>query len=591
GLGRLAPISGKTNGDLNLNFPRFDVFKSSGVVNARFNGDVGSDALGRTPVDLTLGVKGEQGDFGIEAARLQAGATEVNARGRFSFENDSDLQIDLLSGNAEELQRTIIFSGLAPSVEDILNDYGIGLAGRLSVDANLRGKLLDPKIKGRGALESLSIENNQLGGFSAQIEKSPDLLRITNGNLNEIDGGGAIFSVLVPLDPQIKNGVEVEAKLDKLNAGSIVASLPGVTSDIRERLKRAKGRLSGEIKVTGLPAAANGSLNLVAGPGSIGTENYKEIIARATFKDSSININTLAAQFDAGNITASGTVEIDPKDYTPGNFQIMAKGEALQFSHIRAISGVESLPEVGGVGQLTITASGKYEDSTSYQLNIDGSGRDVVMNGRSLGQLTLIGRTENRLFNLNLTTGIFGAPQVVTASVDFNNPRLPATLEATLKAADLTPIIQAFAPDIGYQLSGRMSGTLKAGGDLFVTDTHGGSNRQSGFTIDQLTGTINLTELMFQFQEASLIADSPLIVNFSPRAINFERAKFTGLGTNLTIAGAVALNELEQNNLTVNGDINLRLLQSISPDLFLNGVVGLSIHLTGSFDDPRLNGL
>ncbi|MGH9915497.1 MAG: hypothetical protein ACRD63_09455, partial [Pyrinomonadaceae bacterium] len=43
GLGRLAPISGKTNGDLNLNFPRFDVFKSSGVVNARFNGDVGSD--------------------------------------------------------------------------------------------------------------------------------------------------------------------------------------------------------------------------------------------------------------------------------------------------------------------------------------------------------------------------------------------------------------------------------------------------------------------------------------------------------------------------------------------------------------------
>lgn len=590
GLGRLAPIGGKMSGDLDLNFPQYDIFKASGTVNARFNGDVGNDALGRTPVNLALGIKGAEGNFNINSARLQAGATEVNARGRFSFDDNSDLQVNLLSSNAEELQRTIILSGLAPSIEDIFDDYGIGLAGRLDANAILRGSILNPLISGRGALESLSIENNELGGFSAQIEKTPNLLRITNGRLNEIDGGGAIFSALVPLDPQIKNGVEIEARLDQLNVGNIIASLPGVTSDLRERLQSAQGNLSGEIKVTGLPAAANGSLNLMAGPGRFGTENYEQIIARATFDGASLKLNTFQVLFEAGKIVASGTLELDPNNYSPGNFEITAKGDALQLSHLRAISSIDALPEFGGRGQFTITATGKYADSTTYQLNIDGSGRDVTMNGRSIGELTLVGRTENRIFNLNLTTGIFGAPQVVNASVDFNNPRLPATLQATFKSADLTPLIKAFAPSIEYQVRGHMSGTIKAGGDLFVTEESAGGDAQNRFSIDQLTGAINLTELMFQLEDISLMADSPLIVNFSPRAINFERAKFTGSGTNLTIAGAVALNELEQSNLTIDGGVNLGVLQTISPDLFLNGTAQLSVHLTGPFDNQRLNG-
>ncbi len=47
----------------------------------------------------------------------------------------------LTSSDAAELQAVLISSGLLPEVEEQMHSYGIGLAGQLAFNGNIRGSL------------------------------------------------------------------------------------------------------------------------------------------------------------------------------------------------------------------------------------------------------------------------------------------------------------------------------------------------------------------------------------------------------------------------------------------------------------------
>ena len=77
--------------------------------------------------------------FDIQQVNLQTPATRLSATGRFSYENDSNLQVDLTSADAAELQAVLISSGLLPEVEEQMRSYGIGLAGHSLSTATFAG--------------------------------------------------------------------------------------------------------------------------------------------------------------------------------------------------------------------------------------------------------------------------------------------------------------------------------------------------------------------------------------------------------------------------------------------------------------------
>jgi hypothetical protein len=95
-------------------------------------------------------MRANRGTFDIQQVNLQTPATRLNATGQFSFENDSNLQVDLTSSDAAELQTVLISSGLLPEVEEQMRSYGIGLAGQLAFNGNIRGKLEFAERKRKG---------------------------------------------------------------------------------------------------------------------------------------------------------------------------------------------------------------------------------------------------------------------------------------------------------------------------------------------------------------------------------------------------------------------------------------------------------
>lgn len=571
--GTAVPLAGKAAGKIDVSFPDTDFKRASGSINTQFTADTVADQSDRTPISGALALRANNGLFQIERVDLQTAASHLKATGQFSFAGDSDLQVDLNSTDASELQRIAMSWS---SVEDRMNEYGVEFAGQMAFNGNIRGKLTSPDVDGRFSLGSLRLNGTDVGSLAASVVATEKELRVPDGKLSEQDGGGIQFSVNAPRSGE--NNVSVEATLDRANARTLLAALPK-SQATPGKLEDTQSDVSGRIAVTGIPGAMHGSADLRFGPGRIGGEPLESMTARATFDGANVKLETVDARFTAGHITASGSFDIKEK-----TGDINLTGQAIQLGRLAALASRPGFPTVAGTADLTAHVFGNFvaQDFSSYQITFDAQGKDVTVNGRPIGELQLVGRTDNKQLNVTFTTGVFGAAQQVTAQVNLADEHLPATIDATLNGADLTRLLAIALPNAGVKLSGRAGAVIKASGNLVDEDGE--------LSLAGLKGTAAFSELSFRVEDIQLAAAKPFTVRLTANEVVFDQTQFTGTQTNLNLNGAVAIREGGQQSFSVDGRMNLRIVNGLSRDVFSSGIADVAVRVSGSYEQPRVSG-
>jgi translocation and assembly module TamB len=572
--GSAVPLTGRATGRVDLSFPGTEYKLATGTVTTRLSAEAGETSADRIPITGEVAIRANRGLFDIQTVNLQTPATRLNATGQFSFENDSNLQVDLASSDAEELQAVLISSGLLPDLEEQLRTWDIGLAGQLAFNGNIRGSLSSPDVTGKFSLGSLLVKGIDFGALSASIAMNSTEIRIPDGRLAERDGGGVQFSVIAPRSGE--NNISVDATLDRMNARALLALSP--LKNNQELASDTDGDLSGQIKVTGIPDAMNGSADLRLGTGRLAGEPVQSMTARATFNGPNINVESVDLRLATGHIVASGTVNTKSND-----FDFQGKAENVQLARVVAL-GRPGLPAVTGVADFTAHVVGNLaaQNFSAYQITFDGQGRDVTINGRPAGAVALTGRTENQRLNIRFTTGVLGAPQEVTAQINLADEFLASSLETTFTGADLTNLFQIALPGAAVRMSGRATGSIKANGNLLDED--------GNFSLAGLSGSANFSELSFRVEDVQLNATTPLEIAFNPNEITFKGTRFTGPGTNIVLDGLLASGAGGRQNLNINGDLNLRVLNGVSPDFFSSGTAVVAVRINGTYEDPRMIG-
>jgi len=572
--GSAVPLAGRATGRVDLTFPGTDFKLASGTVTTHLTAEAG-DTGDRIPITGEVAMRADRGTFDIQQVNLQTPATRLTASGTFSFDNDSNLQVNLNSTNAAELQTVLVSSGLLPEVEQQMNSYGIGLAGQLTFNGNIRGRLNSPNLNGNFSVGLLLVNGNELGALSASVAMNDAEIRIPDGSLAERDGGGVRFSMVKPRTGE--NNISIDATLDRFSARSLLAVSPlsanqQITSD-------TQSDISGQVKVTGIPDAMSGSADLRFGPGKFAGESLQSASARATFNGPDIHVESVDVRLAAGHIVASGNVNTKSK-----LFNFKGNAENIQLAQLAALANRPGLPAVTGSANFSAEVSGNLFAQTfsAYQVTFDGEGRDVSINGRPAGTIALTGRTQNQRLDITLTSGLLGSPQVIAARIDLSGDRLPAIIETTLTNADLTNLFQIAMPGSAVRVSGRANGTIKASGNLIDDDEM--------LSLAGLSGQAEFSELSFRVEDVQLSATTPLTVKFTPNELTFEETRFTGPGTNIVLNGTLATANGGRQNLAVNGDLNMRVLNGASPDFFSTGTAEVAVRINGSFEDPRMIG-
>jgi translocation and assembly module TamB len=580
--GRVLPITSKATGTADLAFIGTDLATATGTVSAQLKGEApaGSDLA---PLSGDLALTADHGLFQIQRANLQTTATKLNASGQFSVEQPtSNLRVDVASTDASELQRLLISSGALPTIEEQFRLYGLDLGGRLVFNGTLNGALKDPLVSGHAELGSLIMNGRDLGSLAANVASTATETRVTEGRLVQANGGGAQFALVIPRAGE--NNISIDATLDRMNGQVVLALAESVNKGLIPQGTKIESDISGKIKIDGIPNNMSGVADVRFAPGKINGEPLQNLTAHATFSGSIVNLDKVDASLSAGHIIGSGKF-----DTATRAFAFTASGDHVQLDRLEALTAHPKLPKLGGIAVLKVSAKGSnFKDISTYQIDFDADSNDVTIDGRPAGNLKLVGRTENKQLNVTFTTtGLLGAqPQILTARVDLSNEKLPATVESTITGADLTQLFKILLPESDVVVSGRATGTLKLSGNLMHENEEG----EESLSLRGLTGTANFSELSVNVQDITLSAAGPLVVDFAPNEVNFHAARFTGQGTNVTLGGAVATAPGGHNTLAVNGQVNLRILSGVSPDVFSSGFAVLALNVGGTYENQRVTG-
>ena len=580
--GRIIPIEGKTSGKVNLTLNGTDYRTTSGSINAVIAANAGSSEKGTVPISGNVDLSATNGLFNVDLAKLKTAKSELNASGRFDLRNsDSNLDVALKSTDAAEIENLVRVLGIFPQFESQFDSMKAQVAGNLSFDGRITGNLSDPIVDGRASLESISLRGTELGSVTTDILVSPTAIDIKNGKLQERNGGNIAFAVNVPTIGA--NNISVQATLTDVNAGHLLAALP---VDLPERLKDFNGKTTGTVNLSGLPNQSQGEVNIASDQGTIAGQPFDNLKVMAVFKGTLIDLESGEIRVGEGFLSARGS-------YDTGStaFDLDVNGKAVPLPLALSFLPADSnIPAITGATDFTAKATGEIDRPAGLNVNFNGTAYNVVINENAFGEVTFKGSTANQMLNADLVATLEGRPQTVNASVNFGDENLPFRIQTAFDQSPLGPFI-ALVPQLrGIQIGGTGTGRVEFGGNLAQKNATG----KYVFTTGNLTGSAQFSLLALQIQDTPLIATDPVIVKFNTREVIFESAKFSGGGSNVTIAGTKAITEDGVNNLSLDGRINLSLLNAIpglsASDAFFAGLADVAIRIAGVNKTARISG-
>jgi translocation and assembly module TamB len=581
--GRVIPIEGETTGQANLSFSGTNFRTASGNLTADITANAGTAERGLVPVSGRVELTATNGLFNVDVARLNTEKSEFTASGNFDLGGyDSNLNVALNSTDASEIERIIKVLNLSPEFEQQIDSYQAEFAGNLTFNGTLTGNISDPTIDGRAALDSLRLRGRELGSLKTGIFVSPEGIELRDGVLQEPAGGGNLaFNINIPNGGT--NNVSVQATLNKINTGNLLAALP--VNILPEQLRDFQAQTSGTINLTGFPNQMQGEANISSGSGTVNGEPFDGFDSRVTFAGNLVNVENLEVRFGEGSLRANGTYQTDSTE-----FDFDVEGKNISLARVRPfIPNSQNLPNFNGVVDLTADATGIAERSNTYNINFNGTGRNITFENRAFGEVAFQGKTENQQLTATITTSFANQQQQqIVASVNFADENLPFRAETVLQQAELAPFIALVRPteDGDVEVSGRATGRVVIEGNLSTLDAQG----KRVFSTDNLSGSAQFTELALQIGDTPIAATAPVSVQFNTREVIIDNARFAGGGSNLVVSGVKALTEDGINNLSIDGNINLSVLNALSRNTFFAGIANVSVRLTGVNRTARLNG-
>ncbi|MBK8465804.1 MAG: translocation/assembly module TamB domain-containing protein [Chloracidobacterium sp.] len=576
--GRIIPIEGETTGNIDLTFSGTNFRTASGTVNAGITANAGTADSGLIPISGQVRLNAANGLFNIDTADLRSANSSLNASGRFDLKDqNSDLTLALRSADASEIERLVRVLGVSPEFERQMDSMQVAVGGKLTFDGSLTGNLSDPTIDGKASLDSIALRGREIGSVSTDIFVSPSGTELRNGKLRESSGGNASFTVSIPTGKT--NSVAVKAELTNINAGNLLAALP---IDLPEGIRDLNGNTSGTVDITGLPEQATGLIDLAAANGVIAGQAFDNLKVKAGFSGTRIELQTGEMQIGAGRLNASGNF-----DRASSAFAADLNGKGVPLPLVLALLPKSvSLPVISGDLDFTAKATGEYNRPSTYDVNFNGIAPNVAVNETSLGNIAFNGKTVNRVLTAELTANLDGRPQVINASVNLADDNLPFMASTDFNQSPVAPFL-AFVKQLkDFPITGTGTGRVEFGGNLSALDDKG----KRIYTAANLSGTAQFSQLALQIQETPLAAAEPIVIRFNPREIIFESARFAGGGSNMTIAGTKALTDNGNNNLSIDGRVNLTLLNLLTKDTFFSGFADTSVRLSGPNATARLSG-
>ena len=449
-------------------------------------------------------------------------------------------------------------------------DSPLLLNGAAKFQGTITGRIRSPSLTGHVELRDFStvlprnFRTNEAqvlrwDSLAGELHYAPSRISLARANLQR---GSADISF------------DGAATLDKgkfTDASVLVLHAHVKDADIADLLRLAgyqypvTGRLNASLQLSGTRDQLHGSAHVDVAGASAFAEPVRTASADFSLSGTAIRAANVKAVAQAGEITGAGAF-----DYETSKFKFQLRGSGIRLQQLQILQrkriNVERLT--------TFELSGEGIPQAPV-LNATIQLRKLVLSGEPVGDLNLNAATRGE--DLNIT----GRSDFLNASVGLDGyvrlrEDFPAHIILDFKNLDADPLIRGYLKQ--FHLT---SHTLLAG--HFQLD---GSLRRW----ELLTAEGSIYSLSAGIENVKIANEGPIHFALNRQTVTVENLHLVGEGTNFNAGGTIGLAGVRPVDVRADGSLNLRILQSFSPEYTASGMTTLNMRVAGTISDPQLRG-
>jgi len=434
------------------------------------------------------------------------------------------------------------------------------LKGKGNLLGVVEGTQSQPVARGSFVVDNLSYRKYSVdraqGQFAAD-RRAIDLLNLDLiGGSSQVRARGKIFldpSNLAPTgDVHLLAGMKDVKIEDLLRAAGQSSPLSGLlNADFMITGRYPKMELQGVAEIR---------------HGVVFSQRYERGRFEIHYEEPVLEVSSLEVQLGKGRVAGSATVDVASE-----TFGARIEGTTISLEQLQWLKSGNH-PISGSIQKLALKAEGPFRrPALDGQIDV----ADLSVAGEKVGDFRTRFKTEKEMLRFQTTS--------LTPEVDLNaagtvdlNENLDAIAQLTFRNFVLTPYVKKVLPVAPEKLSSRAEGQLVLSGPLRHPE--------------KLLITGRLQSMEIDFREARLQAQKPFDIEVRDERVNIKGAVFTGKGTVLNVDGLVDMSAQKRLQLSLQGDLDLALLNEFVGKLSAGGNGTVNATVRGTLSDPDIQG-
>jgi translocation and assembly module TamB len=553
-------------------------------------------AQGKAPASGMIDATYTQRDGAVDLRKLKLNlpASQLEASGHlgaYPLASPSALKVDFHTSNLSEFDTVLRDLGLTRNGKAGTAALPIALYGQADFHGTWTGSLLDPHLAGNLKATQLNVEvpASLSANYTQKQPATPQFIR-----LDAVEATGSYSATRIDLT----NGLLRRGNAEIAISGSVTAGLPTVTANSRRgraapipsfatnslvhlRLRANQlnvddlrpftgqnlpmaGSLDAQVQVDGPLHALEGSGWVELDKGTVYGEPVNRIRAQGTIANQIIKLTSVTVNEDAGKIAATGSYDLQSH-----RFQLDAKGAGIDVSRIEWLRH----KELAVTGKLGFSVQGSCTlDNPCLEAHATLTG--LTLSGESLGSLQLTARAANHAVTYDITTRLDAAELTAHGQTALSGDY------ATQAKLDFSRL------NIGALFKMAHINGLSGESSLAGTATFEGPLARP----EQLRGEARLNEMEVTLSGVHLKSEGGVHATLANTVIHLDPLHIIGEETDLHAQGSLSIKGNHQLDFAANGAINLKLAETLDPDLTANGNTTFQLEAHGPMMNPSLRG-
>ncbi|MFB3916040.1 MAG: translocation/assembly module TamB domain-containing protein [Terriglobales bacterium] len=324
------------------------------------------------------------------------------------------------------------------------------------------------------------------------------------------------------------------------------------------------GTLNANMRLSGTLADPRGDGNVRVTDANLYGEAVQLLNAYLHFGSHEAQLTDIELAQNGSRITGAAAY-----NFASSAFRFDLRGTRLNLANIQRVQSPRFV--VAGIMDFKAQGSGTKQ---APALNLSFQLRNLVLNGERAGDVEAEAVTIGEIMRVAARSRNGASDLDVNGTVRLRDDYW-AELMGRFSDLDIDPVLRAF-------VAGRITGHSQSTGTVAL---HGPLARPR-----DLTASADITRMSLNVENIGIRNDGAVRFSVAQNALRLERSRWLGDNTDLVASGTLQLSGTRALDVTANGHVNLKLLQSYDPNIVSYGTVTMNVTLGGTIVRPAVEG-